>query len=201
MKSQRNQLIILAALLIAWAVSWQLTVNKNRVPEPPPQPAAPSIKAPSQDSLLKTRFRRVRAEMDGLYHYRIKPAPFDARWDPFRMPALMLVSTGEKAQASTADNSKNKPADQSQQTTAALELGEVLLAHAIAGLRIGGVVTLGDTTQITVDGQLHKEGDVFTTKVRGRLVLIRIRHLSVAAVTLALDDPNQGTAEIRVRLK
>ena len=48
MKSQRNQLIILAALLIAWAVSWQLTVNKNRVPEPPPQPAAPSTKAASQ---------------------------------------------------------------------------------------------------------------------------------------------------------
>jgi hypothetical protein len=201
MKSQRNQLIILAALIIAWAVSWQLTVNKNRVPAAAPQPAARSAKAASQDSLLKARFRRVRAEMDSLYHYRIKPAPFDAHWNPFRMPAMMLVSTGEKAQAATADNSKNKPVDQSQQTTGTPELDEALLAHAIAGMRIGGVVTLGDTTQLTVDGQLHKEGDVFPTKVRGRLVLIRIRHLSVAAVTLALGDPNQGTAEIRVRLK
>lgn len=139
MKSQRNQLIILAALIIAWAVSWQLTVNKNRVPAPPPQqPAAPATKAASQESLLKMRFHRVRAEMDGLYHYRIKPAPFDARWDPFRMPDMMLVSTGEKAQAATADNSKNKPADQSQQNSAAPELGDALLAHAIAGLRIGG---------------------------------------------------------------
>jgi hypothetical protein len=139
--------------------------------------------------------------MDGLYHYRIKPEPFDARWNPFRMPAMMLAPTGGNAQAPVADNSKSKASEPLQESPAAPELGEALLSHAISGLRIGGVVTMGNTTQLTVDGQLHKEGDVFTTKVKGKLVLIRIRLLSTNTVTLALDDPDSGTAEIRVRLK
>ena len=200
MKSQRNQLIVLGALIVIWAVSWRLTAVRNAAPKPPP-PATPAVRAAAQDSLLKIRFRKVRSEMDGLYHYRIKPAPFDAHWNPFRMPALMLVSSAEKTQAATADNSKLKPSDQSQQSQAAPEVGEALLSHAIAGLRIGGVVTRDNTTQLTVDGQLHKEGDAFTTKVHGRPVLIRIKHLSTASVTLALDDPDTGSAEARVRLK
>ena len=36
MKSQRNQLIILVALIIIWAVSWHLTMNRNKLPPPPP---------------------------------------------------------------------------------------------------------------------------------------------------------------------
>jgi hypothetical protein len=199
MKNQRNQIIILGLLIVIWAVSWQLTMNRN-----PAAPAAPpqtkETKAASQDNLLKNRFRRVRAQMDALYHYRIKPAPFDARWDPFRMPAVMLASVGDKAQT-PADASKLKTGDQVDQASKVPEVGEVLLSHAIAGMRIGGVVTLGDTVQLTVDGQLHKEGDVFTVKVQSKLVLIRIRRLSTSSVTLALDDPNSGTAEIRVRLK
>jgi hypothetical protein len=200
MKSQRNQLIILGALVVIWAVSWRLTISKNASPPPPP-PATTAAKAAAQDSLLKIRFRKVRSEMDGLYHYRIKPAPFDAHWNPFRMPALMLASSAEKPQAATADSSKSKPGDPSQQAPAVPEVGEALLSHAIAGLRIGGVVTMDNTTQLTVDGQLHKEGDVFTTKVHGRLVLIRIKLLSTSSATLALDDPAAGTAETKVRLK
>ena len=113
----------------------------------------------------------------------------------------MLVAPVEKTPSSAVDNAKSKAAEQPQQTSSVPEVGDVLLNHAIAGLKIGGVVTLGDTTQLTVDAQLHKEGDVFTTKVQGRLVLIRIKLLSTSSVTLALDDPNQGTAEKRVRLK
>ena len=176
MKSQRNQLIILVALIIIWAISWRLTMNRNKLPPPAPPPTQ-AVKAAAQDSLLKIRFRKVRSEMDGLYHYRIKPAPFDPQWNPFRMPAIMLTAPVEKTPSPTVDNAKSKTTEQPQQTSVP-EVGEVLLTHAIAGLRIGGVVTLGDTTQLTVDAQLHKEGDVFTTKVQGRLILIRIKLLS-----------------------
>jgi hypothetical protein len=198
MKSQRNQLIILVALIIIWAISWHLTMNRNKPPPPPSPPPTQAVRVAAQDSLLKVRFRKVRSEMDSLYHYRIKPAPFDPQWNPFRMPAIMLAAPVEKTPSSAVDRSKTT--EQPQQPSVP-EVGEALLAHAIAGLKIGGVVTLGDTTQLTVDAQLHKEGDVFTTKVQGRLVLIRIKLLTTSSVTLALDDPNQGTAERRVRLK
>jgi hypothetical protein len=81
------------------------------------------------------------------------------------------------------------------------EFGEGLLAHAFALTRLGGVVTMNDTTQLTVNGELKKENDVFTTKVQGRLVLIRIKKLTTSVVTLALDDPAAGIAEMKVRLK
>jgi hypothetical protein len=81
------------------------------------------------------------------------------------------------------------------------EFGDTLLAHAVALIHIAGVVVMNDTTQLNVDGQLHKQGDVFTVKIRSRLVLIRIKNLSTTFVTLALDDPDAGTAETRVRLK
>jgi hypothetical protein len=200
MKSQRNQLIALAVLLIIWAISWYAI----RSPRPIPAVVitAKTERAAAQDSLLQTRFHKVRAEMDGLYHYRIKPAPFDPQWNPFRMPAIMLVSLGGKAaQAAVTDLSKAVPTNAQPPSIAAPETGDVLLAHAIAAMRIGGVVTMNGMTQLTVEGQLHKEGDVFTTKVYSRVVLIRIKHLSTASVTLALDDPSAGTAEARVRLK
>ena len=50
-----------------------------------------------------------------------------------------------------------------------------LLNQAIAEVRIGGVMTRNGTTQLTVDGQLHREGDVFTAKVLSKLVLIKIK--------------------------
>lgn len=87
------------------------------------------------------------------------------------------------------------------QPLAAPEGGEVLLKHAIELTKIGGVVTMNDTTQLTVDGQLHKEGDLFTARVHSRLVGIRIKKLTNTSVTLALDDPDAGTAEMRIRLK
>jgi hypothetical protein len=62
------------------------------------------------------------------------------------------------------------------------------------------------TIQLTVDAQLHKQGDVFTARVptsstESKPIRIRIRQLSEAAVTFALDDPDAGNAELKVRLK
>ena len=58
-----------------------------------------------------------------------------------------------------------------------------------------------DTTQLTVNGELKKQNDVFTTKVQGRLVLIRIKQLTTSVATVALDDPAAGIAEMKIRLK
>ena len=60
--------------------------------------------------------------------------------------------------------------------------------------------------QLTVDGRLHMEGDVFTvrvptTKADFKLVRIRIKRLSEAAVTFTLEDTDTGSAEERIRLK
>ena len=197
MKNQRNQLIALAVLLILWAISWRLT----RIPPPPPSEikTTAAAKSTQQDSLLKTRFHRVRSEMDSLYHYRIKPAPFVTHGNPFRISGVVPASQGEgvgsqSLRASSAGAIVASPSD-------VPERGEALLRHAIELARIGGVVTMGGTTMLTVDGQLHKEGEVFTTKVKAVQVLIRIKHLSTSFVTLALDDPAAGSAEAKVRLK
>ncbi len=198
MKSQRSQIITLVSLLVIWAISWRIV----RSPTPPPSVIkTAAAKAPVQDSPLKARFHRVRAEMDGLYHYRIKPAPFDASGNPFKISASMAIS---EVSHDTAPVSKDltKPAvPDTVQPLAAPEGGEVLLKHAIEVTKIGGVVTMNDTTQLTVDGQLHKEGDLFTARVHSRLVGIRIKKLTTTSVTLALDDPDAGTAEMRIRLK
>jgi hypothetical protein len=194
MTKQTKNLIALGILIVATGISYRY----NRIVAP--TPAANKIlaaKAAQQDNPLKARFRRVRAEMDGLYHYRIKPVPFDASGNPFRLgPGMGLP----EAPQPPAPGSKSA-GDQSQTGSAPEEFGEALLGHAVAVTRIGGVVVMNDTTQLNVDGQLHKEGDVFTVKVRSRLVLIRIKNLSTTFVTLALDDPEAGQAEMKVRLK
>ena len=197
MKSQRSQLITLVALLVIWAISWRIV----RIPTAPPSVIkTTAAKAAPQDSPLKARFHRVRAEMDVLYHYRLKPSPFDATGNPFRITGAMAIAEpAEPAGASKDASSKSTPGPIAQPNMAP-EGGETLLKHAIEATRIGGVVTMNNTTQLTVDGQLHKEGEVFTVRVKSRLVLIRIKRLTTSFAIMALDDPEAGTAEMRVRL-
>ncbi len=193
MTKQTKNLITLGVLIVLTGISYRY----NRIVTPPPSVIKTlAAKAAQQDSPLKARFRRVRSEMDGLYHYRIKPVPFDSSANPFRLSAGMGMAAAEPQ-----PGAGSKSAALALPISATDESGDALLAHALSVTRIGGVVVMNDTTQLNVDGQLHKEGDVFTVKVRSRLVLIRIKSLSTTFVTLALDDPEAGTAEMKVRLK
>jgi len=198
MKKQRKELIALVGLLMIWAVIWHFFIRVQ--PPPPPVVKPVAAKTAQADNLLKARFRRVRSEMDALYHYRIKPTPFNARWNPFRIPGM--------SDAPSSGSSTSKPAA----TDATLlgipppDVAEALLKSAISAVKIGGVVTMNGTVQLTVGAQLHKDGDVFTVRVpnsrnQPQMVQIRIKYLTEAAVTLALEDSDVGHAEIRVRLK
>jgi hypothetical protein len=196
MTKQTKNLIALGVLIVLTGISYRINIASKATPAAIKALAA--AKAAQQDSPLQARFRKIRAEMDGLYHYRIKPTPFDASMSPFRIPVGMEYSDGVKAPLPVSSKS---PVEAPIAPNAPPEFGETLLSHAIALTRLGGVVTMNDTTQLTVNGELHREGDVFTAKVQSRLVLIRIKKLSTTFVTLALDDPAAGVAEIRVRLK
>jgi|HubBroStandDraft_1064217.scaffolds.fasta_scaffold145137_2 hypothetical protein len=196
MTKQTKNLIALGVLVVLTGVSYEINIASKK----PTQAAAKALaaaKAAQQESPLMARFHRVRAEMDGLYHYRTKPAPFDTADNPFRIPAGVDFSDSKTRPAPAKATAADVPAA----PNAPPEFGESLLTHAIALTRLGGVVTMNDTTQLTVNGELHKQGDVFTVKIQNRLVLIRIKLLTTSSVTLALDDPASGTAEMRVRLK
>lgn len=200
MNKQRTQLIALAVLVVGWAVYWHFFIKVG--PAPTPVAKAPSAKVSQSETLLRSRFHRVRAEIDALYHYRLKPAPFDARSNPFRLPAGM--EQAESGQPSVASATKTSS---SASETAPLtpDSAQSLLKLAVAHMKIGGVVTLNGITELTVDGQLHREGDVFSTKIQSakgpaRSVIILIRHLSVSSVTLAIGDSEAGGGELRVRL-
>lgn len=180
MKKQQKQLVALALLCAAWAISAHI----NKLPPPPPSVIKTKATKSTGDTILMARFHRIRAKMDVLYHYRTKPAPFDPSGDPFRIVSVRNV-------ASNTSGPKN------------LSVGsaERLLKQAIAESQIGGVVTMDGTTQLIVDGKLHREGDVFAAKVLGRLVLIRISSLSIYTVTLDLEGSSAGKAELKVRLR
>jgi hypothetical protein len=198
MKKQRTQVIALVFLLIFWALLWKIVIRVS--PRPPPAAKPAAAKVALNESPLIMRFHRLRAEMDALYHYRIKPTPFDARWDPFRIPGV-----ANPAQAN-GRVSKTAPTDASQLGVPPPDFAESLLRSAIAAVRIGGVMTMNGTVQLTVDSQLHREGDVFTaraqiSKTEVKLIRIRIRQLSESAVTFALEDTEGGGAELRIRLK
>lgn len=195
-KQQRKQLVMLVFLAICWAIS----AHYNKIQFAPPAvlktKAAKTVVA---DSPLKARFRKIRFEMDALYHYRLKPAPYDPTADAFRLP-------GFHAQVADATLPKE---------LAPLPIGnaEDILKRAIANIRIGGVVHMNGVIQLTINGQLHRLGDVFTAKVVSKpdpnskvppatkSVLIKIKALSDYSTTLALDDPDVGNSELRVRLK
>jgi hypothetical protein len=183
MKKQYKQLVTLALLCIAWAIS----AHYNKLPPPPPSVIKTKAAKSAGDTVLMARFHRIRAKMDALYHYRIKPEPFDPSGDPFRVMAVKNV-------ASNSSGSKD---------LGLMSAGgaERLLNLAIGEVRIGGVVTMDGVTQLIVDGRLHREGDVFAAKVLDRLVLIKIRSLSTYAVTLALEGSSAGKAEVKVRLR
>jgi hypothetical protein len=196
MKKQTKQLITLGALLIAWAISWRV----NRIPATPTgELRAQATKSAQPDNLLNIRFHKVRAEMDGLYHYRIKPTAFDSKENPFRIPQFM-----EEAIAARTDS--NKPprtitvVDQTPTAEEAGDSGIVLLRHAIENIRLGGVVTRDDASQLNVNGELHKQGELFAATVKGKPVLLRIVRLTTSFVILALDDPASGNPEVRVKL-
>jgi hypothetical protein len=194
MSKQSKNLIALVLLIIATGISYRY--NRIVMPTPSVAKATAAAKAALADNPLKARFRRVRAEMDGLYHYRIKPVPFDTSSNPFRLSGMGIATAPPPSAAGP------KPAaDASGANTGSQEFGEALLTHALSQTKLGGVVVMNDITQLTVDGQLHKAGDVFTAKVQSRLVLIRIKELTSTFVTFSLDDPEAGSAEMKVRLK
>jgi hypothetical protein len=197
MNKQTKQLLALGFLLVAWAISWKV----NRIPIGATAAAmkAKAAKSAQQENLLSMRFHKLRAQMDGLYHYRIKPVPFDAKENPFRLPSFMEEASVDKEVPSIV--AKGPVIEAGPPTPEApAESGETLLKHAIGVMRLGGVVTMNNNSQLNVNGELRKEGDVFTVTVKGKLVLIRIKHLTTTYVILALDDPAAGTAEARVRL-
>jgi hypothetical protein len=196
MTKQTKNLIALGVLVVLTGISYRINIASKATHEAIKALAA--AKAAQQDTPLKARFRKIRAEMDGLYHYRTKPTPFDVTENPFRIPPGMEYSDGGKPPPPVASKSQ---AEAPLPVNAAPEFGQGLLAHALALTHLGGVVTMNDSTQLNVNGELHKEGDVFTVKVQGRLVLIRIMNLTTATVTLALDDPTSGEAQIKIRLK
>jgi hypothetical protein len=197
MKKQRSQVIALVLLLIFWAVLWRFFIRK---PPPPASEKPVTAKVIQAENPLRARFHKLRSEMDALYHYRINPAPFDARWNPFRIPGVADASPPG------ATASKIPATDASQLSISSADFAESLLKSAIAAVRVGGVFNMNGTIQLTVDAQLHREGDVFTVRVptpKGdfRPVRIRVKHLSEASVTFALEDTDTGGAELRVRLK
>ena len=194
MSKQTKNLLALAVLVVLTAISYHFNIASKQIT--PAAKALAAAKAVQLDTPLQARFRRVRGEMDTLYHYRLKPLAFVADPSPFRIPTG-LNFTGDKL----TPTAPRGPLDAALPPGAAPEFGEALLTHAVAITRIGGVVTMADSTKLTVNGELRKEGDVFTVKVQNKLVLIRIKRLSTSFVTLALDDPASGVAELRVRLK
>jgi hypothetical protein len=203
MKKQSTQLIFLVSLVVIWAVLWHLYIkvphNETPTSAPPPPP-----KANQSENLLRTRFHRVRAEMDVLYHYRLKPVPFDATWDPFRVPQGIDLSS-DSGNVSPQGSQKTAQLEPTLNGPLPPDYAAKLLKSAIASLKIGGVVTLKGMTALTVDGQLHREGDVFSTKIPNskgqfRSVILLVKHLSTESVTLALVDSEAGSAEVKVRL-
>jgi len=202
MKKQSTQLIALVSLVVVWAVLWRLFIRIPPSATPVAKPAA--AKTAPADSLLRTRFRRVRGEMDALYHYRTKPAPFDAQWNPFRVPAGVELS-GETSVATSPGPSKVAVPDIPPSGPMAADYAQNLLKSAVASMKIGGVVILNGAIQLTVDGRLHKEGDVFSTRIQnsrgqGRTLVIGIKRLTTESVTLILEDPQANGASVKVRL-
>lgn len=200
MSKQTKQILTLLLLIVLSAISYRI----NRLPTVTVVAAmkAKAAKATQAENLLSIRFHRVRAQMDGLYHYRIKPPPFDPKGNPFRLPASMMDENLDTDVAAANTVKAKGPVIETAAPVpeAPAESGDLLLKHAIETIHMGGVVAFNDTTELNVNGELKKEGDVFTVTVKNRLVLLRIKHLTSSFVVLALDDPAAGNAEARVRL-
>jgi hypothetical protein len=194
MTKQRNQIIALVLLVIFWVILWIFYIRVH--PTTQLAPKAEPAKVSLADSLLRLRFRRVRAETDALYRYRTKPAPFDARDNPFRLPGVTdvpVITLGIKTPSSDASL---RPPD----------FAESLLKTGLTTVRVGGVVNLHGVVKLTIGGQLHKEGDVFTANIptsKGSFKAIRIRilHLSEELATFGLEDSETGSAEYTIHLK
>jgi hypothetical protein len=195
MKKQRNQVIALVLLCATWGALWLFYFRTH--PTAPPNPQAPAAKTPLVDSLLRIRFRRVRAEVDALYRYRTNPPPFEARYNPFRIPGETEAPVVTIAKTTT---------DLSQQNARPPDFAESLLKNAVSNVRVGGVVSRQGSIQLTIGGQLHKEGDVITANIptsKGpfKPVHIRLVQLTEDTAVFALEDSETGNAEYTVHLK
>jgi hypothetical protein len=80
--------------------------------------------------------------MNALSHYRIKPKPIDPSVNPFRIPGskVEVASTPSDPIFSSTDEAESLP------------------NQAVANMRIGAIMPLNGTSQLTVDGQLYKQG-------------------------------------------
>lgn len=203
MKKQSTQVIMLVSLLVIWAVLWRIFIKIPKA-QPPVEKAA-TAKTSQSETLLHARFRHVRSQMDALYHFRTKPTPLDLSVNPFRVPVGIDLSFDGDAPPSPPIKQSKVEAAATTVPPATADTADALLKAAVANMKIGGVVTLNGISKLTVDGQLHKEGDVFSTKITSakataRSVIVRIKHLSKESATLVLEEPDSGQAEVKVRL-
>jgi hypothetical protein len=196
MKKQSSKVIALVGLCVAWAGLYFFYLRN--LGGQPPAPQAQSTKTSLVDSLLRVRFRHVRSEVNALYAYRTNPPPFDAHYNPFRVPG--------ETEAPVITISRGPTSDALQQNTRPPDFAESLLKNAISTVKVGGVVSLHGSIQLTVGGQLHKEGDVITANIptsKGpfKPVHIKLLQLNEDSAVFSLVDSETGSAEYTVHLK
>ncbi len=144
---------------------------------------SPPVKTSAPD-----RYAILRQRIDALFKIRTDPPPF-----PVDSPNPFHLSTD--VAPGTADTPKPL-------AHARVDLGRPLtdaelLPRLAAGLRLGGVIELGDTKpRVLINQRTYREGDIISIVYDKQSLKLLVKALDTERLTLALND-----AELAIRLK
>lgn len=121
---------------------------------------------------LSPRFQQVRDRIAALLKHRSETPPaFDPRKNPFRPAGAAPV----EPTASTPPPPVTTGTDYQ------------LLQAAAATLKVSGTIQLGGVGHLIINQSPYKEGDVLHARLKGQVVLIRVKHISRYSYTLSLN--------------
>ncbi|HWA09430.1 MAG TPA: hypothetical protein VG838_08280 [Opitutaceae bacterium] len=132
---------------------------------------------PVPAAAFAARAKQTRDRLDLLFRHHNEPAPAPGpNQNPFRPPA------GTAATTPVAANQTEEPA-------AIPTSDDLLLKQAVGALKITGIVKkLDGEINVTINGELYKEGGIITARAQGSPLYLRIRRISANSVTFGWND-------------
>jgi hypothetical protein len=135
---------------------------------------------------------RIAQRIDALLGQRLKPETLPRNPpNPFIMNGVAAVQRGDAVDPEPSPGEAEKAAADRQAEERAAFSDAELLARYVAGLKLGGMITLNDQPRIVINDIPRREGDTIAVKYDGAEVRIQMIRIQPGTITFRFNEAEQ----------
>jgi hypothetical protein len=135
---------------------------------------------------------RIAQRIDALLGQRLKPEPLPRNPpNPFIMNGVAALQRGDAVEPEPAGDEADKAAAERQAEERAAFSDAELLARYVAGLKLGGMITMNDQPRVVINDSPRREGDTVAVKYDGAEVRIQLVRIQPGTITFRFNEAEQ----------